>query len=415
MRIAILNWSSRPVGGSGTYLRLVVPALARRGHDLALWHEIGEPPDGDPFALPPESPSWSVEQMGVERALAGIADWHPDLLFSHGLLDPQIEARTLEIAPAVLLAHAYYGTCISGAKMFKNPTNRPCSRTFGWPCLVNYYPRRCGGWSPMTMVREFRRQASRLELLSQYRAIVTLSSHMQREYARHGLRAMWVKGAADPGAPCACDLAARSSRDAWRLLFAGRMESVKGGGYFLDALPRVAGTLDRALHVTFAGDGPARASWETAAAKVAAREPRLRIDFSGWLDQDRIGALFARADLLVLPSLWPEPFGIVGLEASRQRLPVAAFAVGGIPDWLRPGINGYLARGDPPTPGGLAEAIIACLKDPETHARLCDGAARVAAEFDFEHHIDALMQVLSDAAGSSVGDGGSETTHVQRA
>ena len=69
-----------------------------------------------------------------------------------------------------------------------------------------------------------------------------------------------------------------------------------------------------------------------------------------------------RADLLVVPSLWPEPFGLVGLEAARHRLPVAAFAVGGIPDWLRPGVNGYLAPGDPPTPGGLADAIIACLR-----------------------------------------------------
>ena len=108
------------------------------------------------------------------------------------------------------------------------------------------------------------------------------------------------------------------------------------------------------------------------------------------------------ADLLVVPSLWPEPFGLVGLEAARHRLPVAAFAVGGIPDWLRPGVNGYLAPGDPPTPGGLADAIIACLEDPQTHARLCDGAARVAAEFDFEHHMEALMRVLNDVARSGV-------------
>ena len=136
--------------------------------------------------------------------------------------------------------------------------------------------------------------------------------------------------------------------------------------------------------MTFAGDGPARASWQAAAARLATRERKLRIEFTGWLDPDRISALLATADLLVVPSLWPEPFGLVGLEAARHRLPVAAFAVGGIPDWLRPGVNGYLAPGDPPTPGGLAEAIIACVKDPETHARLRDGAGRVAAESDFE-------------------------------
>lgn len=38
------------------------------------------------------------------------------------------------------------------------------------------------------MVREYRRQSERLELLFRYRAIVTLSSHMQEEYVRNGLR-----------------------------------------------------------------------------------------------------------------------------------------------------------------------------------------------------------------------------------
>ena len=188
VRIAILNWTSRPVGGSGSYLRTVIPALARRGHDIAFWHELGEPPDGDPFALPAGSPSWSVEQIGLEPALAGLREWRPDVLFSHGLLDPEVEARTLQIAPAVFLAHAYYGTCISGAKMFKSPTNMPCSRTFGWPCLAHYYPRRCGGWSPITMVREFRRQSAT------FRSAVSVQSDRDAvESHAAGVRASWSR------------------------------------------------------------------------------------------------------------------------------------------------------------------------------------------------------------------------------
>jgi len=162
--------------------------------------------------------------------------------------------------------------------------------------------------------------------------------------------------------------------------------------------------------VTFAGDGPARSSWQASAARLAKREPRIRIEFPGWIDTDRIGSLMAGADLLVVPSLWPEPFGLIGLEAASRRLPAAAFAVGGIPDWLRPGINGYLAPADPPTPGGLADAIIACVEDPETYARLCEGAGRVAAEFVLDHHMDALIRILESAAAVSAGDGASEKT-----
>jgi glycosyltransferase involved in cell wall biosynthesis len=221
---------------------------------------------------------------------------------------------------------------------------------------------------------------------------------MQREFARHGLKATCVPAPAEHAPAPTSDVVDLNPTDGHQLLFVGRLDHLKGGSYLLDALPRVASMLGCPIKVTFAGDGPERASWQTATTRLTARERRLRVEFTGWLDRDRIDALFARADLLVVPSVWPEPFGLVGLEAARHRLPVAAFAVGGIPDWLRPGVNGFLAPGDPPSPGGLADAIVACLKDRDTHAHLRAGAARVAAEFDCEHHLDELMRVLNDAA-----------------
>ena len=59
-----------------------------------------------------------------------------------------------------------------------------------------------------------------------------------------------------------------------------------------------------------------------------------------------------------MPSVWPEPFGLVGIEAGCVGLPAAGFGVGGIPDWLRPGETGELAsrkstNGEQP---GLADA-----------------------------------------------------------
>jgi glycosyltransferase involved in cell wall biosynthesis len=75
-------------------------------------------------------------------------------------------------------------------------------------------------------------------------------------------------------------------------------------------------------------------------------------------------------------------------------VPVAAFDVGGIHDWLLDGVNGYLAPGNPPTAHGLAEAIIKSLRDPAIHARLCAGAVEVAQQFNIKNHLTALMEVF---------------------
>jgi glycosyltransferase involved in cell wall biosynthesis len=330
--------------------------------------------------------------------MAKLRAWRPDLVYVHGLQDPAIERQLLHIAPAVCFAHNYYGTCISGGKTFQNPTTTPCDRVFGGACLLQYYPRHCGGWNPLTMVREFRRQADRLALLAEYKAIVTLSSHMQREYERHGLnttRVFDVWCGQNSQRVFHADMPSRRG-DPWRLLFVGRMEALKGGLHLLDALPTVVRALDRPVHATFAGAGRDRDRWELRAAAVCANEPRLKTDFPGWTTGRELEGLFDTADLLVVPSVWPEPFGLVGLQAAEHGLPSVGFAVGGIPDWLRPGVNGQLADADPPTAESLARAIIECLKDAQTYARLREGARHLSTESAYQYHVRALLGIFEN-------------------
>jgi glycosyltransferase involved in cell wall biosynthesis len=72
--------------------------------------------------------------------------------------------------------------------------------------------------------------------------------------------------------------------------------------------------------------------------------------------------------------------------------------VGGIPDWLSEGVNGYLAPGDPPTAAGLSEAIVKCLHDPSVYARLRIGAVHMARRFSMEAHLSALLEVFEKVA-----------------
>ena len=93
---------------------------------------------------------------------------------------------------------------------------------------------------------------------------------------------------------------------------------------------------------------------------------------AGWTLADG-RELMSQADLLVVPSLWPEPFGLVGVEAGCLGLPSVAYAVGGIPDWLIAGVTGEIAPGDPPGVDGLAEAMVRALADPEHYKNLSCG------------------------------------------
>jgi glycosyltransferase involved in cell wall biosynthesis len=172
------------------------------------------------------------------------------------------------------------------------------------------------------------------------------------------------------------------------------MERPKGGHLCLDAVAEAAQALDRVLEITFAGDGRERSAWERRARRLERGGARLRVRFSGWLGPDAMDQALAAADLLVLSSIWPEPYGRVGLEAGRHGVPVAAFAVGGIPEWLEDGVNGRLAAANPPRASALAAAIAACLRDPAVHARLRAGARAVAARSSFAQHAVRLEELF---------------------
>lgn len=409
MRIAIVNWTGRRVGGAETYVGLVTAALQQRGHAVYFWHENDEPVDRDPIAGLDAVPSRCASIEGVEPALEALAAWQPDVLYVHGLLNPETEARILNVGPTVFVAHGYYGTCISGSKTFRLPHTRPCDREFGAACLLNYYPRRCGGLNALTMVAEYQRQSARLDNLRRCHAIVTLSEHMRREYLKHGFSEERVhclppvdamhRGHA-PGPRPAGTLPIVDATGALpprRLTFIGRVDRLKGCRLLISALPAIQSRLNGPLVLTIAGDGQDLERCREAARRIMSETTGVEIRFLGWVSHARCEELLASTDVLVVPSLWPEPFGLVGPEAIRRGVPVAAFAVGAIPEWLEDGRTGALAPADPPTAEGLTLAVERCL----TSSAIRRGVREQAREdlgYSMQQHLDVLVPVLGSAA-----------------
>ena len=148
---------------------------------------------------------------------------------------------------------------------------------------------------------------------------------------------------------------------------------------------------------------------EHTAARVSRGEFDIR--FTGWLGPSERSAAFAEVDLLVVPSLWPEPFGLVGPEAASAGVPALAFDVGGIREWLTDSVNGRLVPPAPDAAGTLAHAIRDCLSDP---ARLQRWGAQALADSQtrtLTSHVDSLEDVLAGAATRRAGSHAAERVH----
>jgi glycosyltransferase involved in cell wall biosynthesis len=232
-------------------------------------------------------------------------------------------------------------------------------------------------------------------LFPRYTAMVVASDHMRREYARYdGLASRITTIPLFAGAP-----AAAAARDV-DVAFLGRLTPLKGADVLLDALERAGRTVGRPIRAVMAGEGPMRASLSERAKRLRAGGA-VDVDLPGWIDRERRDALLARAALLALPSRWPEPFGLVGLEAARYGAPAVAFDVGGVRTWLEDGVNGAIV----PQGGGaaaLGSAIAAILADPARLASLSAGAIGAATKLSAAAHVAALLRVFEACRPSGI-------------
>jgi glycosyltransferase involved in cell wall biosynthesis len=188
-----------------------------------------------------------------------------------------------------------------------------------------------------------------------------------------------------PEAPCAVAEPVPA-----RLLYAGRLVAEKGLGCLFDALPALQ-CPGWSLHI--AGEGPER---DCLARLAAQRGWGARIRWLGPLSGDALAAEYAQASVVVMPSLIPESFGLVGLEAMAQARPVVGFASGGMSEWLRDGVTGRVAAwGDA---GALARAIDDLLQDPAQARRLgAQGREIARREFGAALHLRRMQDLIAAA------------------
>lgn len=395
MRILIAHEALAGAGGIESYLATVIPALVARGHSLALLHLTPRSDIGPVRLDHPEVPSAGVADHGLEHCLAWARQFEPDVCFSHNIRLLELDERLAVEWPTVKMMHGYFGTCISSQKTHSFPSIEPCTRTFGPACLGLYLPRHCGQLRPLRMLRHYRWASSQHDLLARYAHVVVASEHMAREFEANGAPPSKVTAA-----PLFPTIAAggepRRAPTEPTVLFAGRMTPLKGGDVLLRAMAIANRSLKQPAGVVMAGNGPEAGRWRSLACELG-----VSATFPGWLTGPERTAMFRNATVVAMPSLWPEPFGLTGLDAAVHGVPAVAFDAGGIRQWLRDGVSGRLVR-ERGSAGAMAAALIDLLSRPDELDRLSAGAVSVAAELSPDAHVGILESVFRRSAREAV-------------
>ena len=356
-------------GGADLALLGLLDALST-GHEqhLAAGRDDGVVRPCCPVTVVPQLDARARADADLEPLVARL---RPDLVHVHNVVNPAVLAWAAA-ADAVVTIQDHRFFCPGRGKWTAD--GRVCGDAMGRQACAGCFDDSAYFESILELTAE------RLKAVRSLRLTV-LSSYMKRELIQVGIPAGRIsvvppvaygldRGAQADGPPC--------------VLFAGRVVEAKGIRDAIDAWRRSGSELP----LVAAGTGPLRRELESEGVEVL-----------GWLDRRRLSAAYRRAAVLVMPSRWQEPFGIVGLEALTLGTPVAAWDSGGVREWhpggalLVPwgdldGLAGALCRGpgqgvDPPRgfePEDLVRRLEAVYEGRAANSGDQEGVSRFSGE-----------------------------------
>jgi len=152
----------------------------------------------------------------------------------------------------------------------------------------------------------------------------------------------------------------------------------KGIEYLLEAMKTVIGER-RKTGLLMVGKGALRKDIEKRARRLGISD---NVRFTGFVPEKELPYVFSSADLMVLPSI-SEPFGIALIEAMAAGLPVIGSRVGGIPEIIDEGVNGFIVP--PKNPDRLASAILRLISDDKLRKSMgIRGRELAVKKFDWD-------------------------------
>ena len=407
MKVALVTFRYDAHGGAVQVVKTLAAALAGLGHEVVVVTtrrerglEVRHDGPVRVYRFRPRNLYWvgdKEEQPRWKRALWQLADTSnphalrvvrgilaaetPDLVHVHKLrgLSPSVWRAAPEGGqiPVIHTCHDY--ELFSPEGYLAGPVGRWAAR----------------GALPLRPYESWRRRMSRQVAAATAPSRYALDQHTRRGFFpaathrvvpnSHGLTEGELerrRRAAEAGGPTG------SPRRGLRLLFLGRLERAKGVDLLCASFRRVAARR-RSLELWIAG-------WGSLEGELRARHrDDAGIRFLGpLLGRDKERAL-AACDIVAVPSVFPEIFGIVIAEAFASGKPVLATRAGGIPELVEEDHTGFLVP--PGDRDALEEAIEKLADDRKRLAEMAPACFAKAADFTVERVTRGYLDLYRQA------------------
>jgi len=401
------------IGGTERHAQVCVPALLERGHEVTiLCREDQEPgfAEIDVIELPALDGQWLGEPDRRELG-SKVRAVRPDVVFLSALRNIDASEELTGIAPVVRYVHDHTLFC-PGLNKFTED-GHTCKEPMGIRCLQRYWLESgCVCFKKdrhqnilIDPLRDLSVKQRELEVAKGSNHVLTNSHYMRDELLKVGFHpettsVLYIFTGSNtelqPRGELPLDtrtFVETAENEGTPLVFTPARLTLPDKG--VDYLLTMLGLLREDFRAVIAGTGPAEEWLRDKAHQEGVGD---RVHFAGWMSSPHIETLYSRARAGVCPSIWDEPFGLVGIEAMAHRKPVCAFEVGGIPEWLEDGLNGFLLPSR--DTGGMAAALDRLLADDALARELGRNGFDLAAErFPRGRHIDELEAHLMRAAG----------------
>ncbi len=405
MKILEINMFDKVVGGVERYISTLGHETVRMGHELSHVYIARQDGPGELISginthyIPQLSMYGCGEfirgrfsrtvQDGLDMLREIIRSERPDIIHVHNVYYPVFIGMLQEFCPVVRTIHDYRFLCPNLMKI-QARKGEICNANVGLECFRSG----CLSYKKPMDYRHLMFILLEREVSMGYDRHIVKSRYMRDVLVSNGFNRDRISVL-----PLCTEIV--ESKDLLpknRILFAGRIAPEKG----LDILCEALKSLPMYFKATFAGGGIIENDIKRLVDRLGLRD---KVDFVGWLSPAELSKAYLESTVVVVPSMWHEPFGLVGLEAMAHGRPVIAFNVGGIPDWLEHGETGFLAKqGDIE---GLASRIRLILGDHGLAVKLGQNGKRIIKEkFNSKQNTRNLLsiyeQVLSKGHGEII-------------